>query len=346
MVTDPIMSVKYQDYYEVLGVKRNASQEELTRAYRGLARKFHPDVNKDKDAEAKFKTINEAYEVLKDPEKRKKYDELGSNWKNGQEFRPPSGWEDAFRNGRGGQQRRGGGGGGSAGGGDFNVDFGSGGFSDFFESLFGGAGPASQTRTGGRRARTRAVRGDDQAVEITVPLLDAMRGGTRRIDLNVVETTPDGETSRSTRSYDVRIPPGTPGGSTIRLTGQGGQGHGGGEAGDLLLKVNIAPDGRFETDGSDLKTILPITPAEAVLGARVAIKLPDGEATVTIPPGSQSGQRLRLRGKGFPARAGSGQSDGDLLAELRVMVPKTPSEAERGLYEQLAKESNFNPREA
>ncbi|MGE3107869.1 MAG: DnaJ C-terminal domain-containing protein [Phycisphaerales bacterium] len=332
------MSVKYQDYYQTLGVPRTASQDDIQKAYRKLARQYHPDVNKSKEAEEKFKAFGEAYEVLKDPEKRKLYDQLGNNWKGGQDFRPPPGWEEKFRRSSG-----------SPGAGGHNVDFGGGStdFSDFFESLFGGIGGFGAARSksaGSRRAKPRASRGDDHAVDIAVPLPTAITGGSLPINLELLETDPSGLSRRSSKSFDVKIPAGITDGSTIRLGGQGGAGHAGGDRGDLLLRVRIAGDDRFSVHGHDLHTTLPISPSEAVLGARVVIPLPIGQATVTIPPGSQSGQRLRLRGKGLPKRGGVGGEAGDVLAELRITVPKHPTDPERSLYEQLAKISNFDPR--
>lgn len=346
------MSVKYQDYYDTLGVARTASQEEISKAYRKLARQYHPDVNKAKDAEARFRVVTEAYEVLKDPAKRKQYDELGSNWKAGQEFRPPQGWEEQFRraggNGSGGRGRAAQGGTTGTGGFDFS---GGDNFSDFFESIFGGSfrsGAAGAGRASASRGKPRSAPGQDQSADITISLADAMLGGTRHVELEVLETDAMGSQSRSTRAYDVKIPAGTTDGSVIRLSGQGSSGTGGGPSGDLHLKIHIAPDPRFDVEGHDLRTIIPVSPSEAVLGAKVVIPLPNGQATVTIPPRSQSGQRLRLRGKGLPKRSKGKEAAeaGDLLAEIRVTVPKSPSEQELALYEQLAKESNFNPRES
>ncbi len=349
------MSVKYQDYYQTLGVARGASQDDIQKAYRTLARRYHPDVNKTKEAEAKFKLVGEAYEVLKDPEKRKLYDQLGSNWKSGQEFKPPAGWEEQVRRGGvGGNTRRArGGGGGDAG--SFRVDFGGNGggqggvdFSDFFDTVFGRSGGfggvgerAGSKPSGGRRAKSRPSRGSDQNVQIAVPLVTAISGGTQPVALEVVETDETGRERRSNKSFDVKIPAGTTDGSVIRLAGQGGDSGGDGTAGDLLLTINIAPDERFKVDGHDLHTTIPITASEAVMGAKVAVPLPIGQAMVTIPPGSQSGQKLRLRGKGLPKRDGEA---GDVLAEIRIMVPKSPTPEERELYEQLAKISNFLPR--
>lgn len=341
------MSVKYQDYYQILGVPRTASQDDIQKAYRKLARQYHPDVNKTKDAEEKFKALGEAYEVLKDPEKRKLYDQLGSNWKNGQEFRPPPGWEDQFRRSSGN-------------GGGFRVDFGGAGnsggaggadFSDFFESLFGGLGGMGGGGGGGARARSRTAsnrrtrardqRGSDHEVEISIPLATAISGGTHPVHLEITSTDDSGRSKQSSKSFEVKIPPGATEGSVIRLAGQGGDSPTTGPSGDLLLTIRIAPDERFTVDGHDLQTVVPITPWEAVNGTKVLVALPIGQATVTIPPGSQSGQKLRLRGKGLPKRGGEA---GDVLAEIRIMVPRNPSDMERDLYEQLAKISNFNPR--
>jgi curved DNA-binding protein len=326
------MSVKYEDYYKTLGVSRTAPADEIQQAYRRLARKYHPDVNKEKGAEAKFKHINEAYEVLKDPEKRKRYDELGENWKAGQEFRPPPGWEGT----RGGRRAA-------------NVDAGDfGGFSDFFDAIFGGGGFGQRAgswstaaRGNGSKRRQHAEPGQDLEAEITISLADVFHGTTRRIDLQSAE--PDEHGRALTKSLDVKIPAGTSEGSTIRLAGQGHPSPFGGSPGDLLLRVHVAPDARFDVSGSDLTTVLPITPSEAVLGAKVSVPLFVAEAVVTIPPGSQSGQRLRLRGKGLPKRGRHGEH-GDMLVELRIVVPKEPNPEERALYEQLSASSNFRPR--
>jgi curved DNA-binding protein len=344
--------VKYQDYYQVLGVSRGASQEEISRAYRKLARQYHPDVSKAKSAELKFREITEAYEVLKDAEKRKRYDALGADWKAGQDFRAPQGWPGAGV-GAGRRARTGGAR-------VEHADFGDfGGFSEFFESLFGGMGGVGggvgappfggAHRAGQPRARQRHAPPPPAEADITISLADAFRGGTRRISFDLVGTDSSGRESRSTRTFDVRIPPGTTEGSVIRLAGQGPAHDNGAARGDLLLRVHIAPDPRLRLDGHDLHTTVPITPSEAVLGAKVEVPLVEQSTLVTVPPGSQSGQKLRLRGKGLPKRASGGPSGGpqeygDVFVELRIVVPKEPSEAERRLYEQLAQASNFKPR--
>ena len=336
------MAVKYQDYYQVLGVGRDASQEELQRAYRKLARQYHPDVNKEAGAEARFKEVGEAYAVLKDPETRKRYDQLGANWKAGEEFRPPPGWQGGGGKGRGGAGR----GGPRVEGINFED---LGGFSDFFETIFGGRGPfgggGGMGSGGGFRTAERAAAGPRQGQthegEITISLEDAYRGGTRTVTLETTETEPSGRVQRSTRSYDVRIPPGVTDGSTIRLAGQGGPGSGGGAAGDLLLKIHIAPHPTFRVEGHDVHTTLPIAPWEAALGAKVPAPTLAGEVVVTVPAGSQSGQKLRLRGKGLPKRGGG---HGDQIAELRIVVPKQLSDEERELMEKLSRVSVFDPR--
>ncbi len=338
------MPAKFQDYYQSLGVARGATQDEIQGAYRTMARKYHPDMNKEPAAEAKFKEISEAYEVLKDPEKRKKYDTLGANWKQGQEFRPPPGWAGArpggtrvdFGGGRGGQSDFSDffesvfGGGGGMGGGGFGND-------DFAEAMRGGRAGAG---TRGRRAQPR--QGQTHEVEITISLADAFHGATRRISLS----STDEEGDESTKNFDVRIPSGVTDGSTIRLSGQGGEGQSGGPAGDLLLKVNIAPDPRFRLDPAHKHTLLvtlPIAAWEAALGAKVPLATMDGEITITVPPGSQSGQKLRIKGKGLPNKTGD---HGDLYAELKIVVPKTLTDEERPAWETLRDSSTFDARQS
>lgn len=323
------MAVRYQDYYQTLGVERGADAKEIQRAYRKLAREFHPDVNKDPGAEDRFKQINEAYEVLSDPEKRKRYDQLGPNWEAGQEFTPPPGYEGTpFGFGRGGFDQ----GGIEFGGDDF------GGFSSFFEALFGQAGPRMRTHS---PHAPRARRGRSQEAEIELALEDLLRGGTHEIVLQSVEHGPDGRPQRTERRYDVRIPPGTTDGTTIRLAGQGSPGAGGAPSGDLLLRVRLARHPRFEVDGFDLSTRVEVAPWEAALGARIDLVLLSGSATLTVPPGSSSGRRLRLRGQGLPQRDGT---RGDLLVELAIVVPPELTPRERELYEELRRESPFRPR--
>ena len=328
------MAVKYQDYYDTLGVKRDVSQKEMDRAYRKLTRKYHPDVSKEKDASEKFKRINEAYEVLKNPDKRQKYDQLGSNWKAGQEFSPPPGYED-IRFEFGGRE----------GGGGFQ--FGQGGFSDFFEVLFGrGGGPGSALvddlfsgaqQSGATQQRPMQVRPAELA--ITIGLEDAYHGATRAVDIQWDQPGPDGQVKPISKKLDVKIPAGTKEGSKIRLRGQGPQVNG--RASDLILKVGIAPHPGYQLQGHDLITQLPVAPWEAALGAKVTLDTLAGQVTVTIPPGSQSGRKLRLRGKGMPKRAGE---SGDLLAQIKIVVPEKLSNKDKELFEKLKEQSDFDPR--
>ncbi len=309
----------YQDYYATLGVGKTATQEEIQRAYRKLARKYHPDINKESTAEEKFKQINEAYEVLGDPEKRAKYDQFGS------------GWDGQFANQgyQGGDNVR------------FhysNADPGQ--FSDFFQNLFGGGwsfGEETEFRGGGTRRR----RGRDHETTINITLADAYHGARKSIELEKVEADSSGRPTRTRRSYEVTIPPGVTDGSLIRLAGQGGSGSGGADAGDLFLRVSILPDSRFSLNGHDLATTVDITPWEAALGAKVLVPTIDGKINLTVPAGTQSGQTLRVRGKGMRVTSGR---NGDLLVNVRIVVPKHLSARERHLFEELAKESRFDPR--
>jgi len=336
------LSVKFEDYYKVLGVSRSASQDELQSAFRKLARKYHPDVSKEPDAEEKFKKINEAYEVLKDPETRRRYDALGANWKAGQDFRPPPGW---------------GGGAGGPGFNQVNIEdlFGgqAGGFSDFFKMFMGnggargfggGAGPgfggqpfggAGQPFPGGTRTRQTAKRGENVEVVARAELEDVYHGK----KLHVGVRRANGET----KQYAVKIPPGSTQGSNIRLSGQGAPGALGGKAGDLILTLEITPHPNFEVDGHDLITVVPISPWEAALGAKVRAKTMDGEITLKIPAGVAGGSKLRARGKGLPSEK---DKRGDLYLRLEIVNPPTLSDAQRALYEQLAEISNFDPRES
>ena len=319
------MAVTFQDYYQTLGVKRDASQDQIQRAYRKLARQYHPDMNKAPDADAKFKQIGEAYEVLKDPEKRKRYDTLGENWKAGQEFRPPPGWESHFRST---------GGPGTSGGG---FQFQSGGqFSDFFEAIFGqmaqahaapgsGAGRASgfEDLFGGARQHARPQAAPMQEVEITISLHEAFHGTTRSLQLQ-------GPTGNKT--LDVKIPKGTTTGSKIRLAGEG-----------LILKVNVSPDPRFTLTGRDLTTDLKLAPWQAALGDKVDVQTMAGTVSLNIPAGSTSGQKLRLKGKGLPGPKADAASGGDLFVRLMIAVPKQLTDRQRELYEQLKDASDGDP---
>jgi curved DNA-binding protein len=319
------VATKTRDFYEDLGVSRTASPDEIQRAYRKLARTYHPDVNKDPGAEERFKDISEAYDVLSDPDTRAKYDRFGPQFRQVPDGVDPDQWAEAQR---AGARRSGGGSAGGRGGFDgfdgwttvSGDDIFGGGDADF-DDLFGGIF--------GRRRRG-PVRGADQEVEIELSLEDAFTGGRRRISL----PGPDGP-----RSYEVDIPPGVTPGQRIRLAGQGAQGSGG--PGDLYLVVSIAPHSRFRLDGRNVTVDLPVTPWEAALGARVPVDTPGGEAKVTVPAGSSSGRRLRLRGKGLPNPKGD---PGDLYAEVKIMVPRKLSDRERELFEELGRVSEFDPR--
>jgi curved DNA-binding protein len=299
------MPVAYRDYYETLGVPRGASNDEIRRAYRKLAREYHPDVNKEPGAEDRFKEISEAYEVLRDPEKRERYDRLGSNWRAGQDVSEAPGFD---RFGRGGFD-------------DVRVEFGDGAgfgdFSDLFEGLFGRAGGGF----GGRR-------GANLEAELELSLEEAARGGHRWVQIGG-------------RSYEVTLPPGVRDGQRIRLAGEGGRGSEGGPVGDLLLRIRLRPHPRLRLEGDDLYAELPVSPWEAALGATVELSTLEGRAQVKVPAGSSCGRRLRLRGEGMPRRDGA---RGDLYAEVRILVPKKLSRAERKAFQQLAEASSFDPR--
>jgi len=352
------VGVEFEDYYSILGVDRDATQEEIQKAYKSKAKKYHPDVSDAPDAEDRFKELNEAYQVLKDPEKREKYDRLGQNWDQGQEVDPPPGWENVEVN-------FGGGGGGAS----FEDIFGAGGpasgagrgaggaegrgmggFSDFFQAFFGdapGGGRAGRQRTrsgrgrGGAQQRRRARKGRSQKANLTVSLEDVYHSRERTVAIPVEQVAADGRRERERKTYTVKIPPGTTEGSKIRLAGEGRQGPGGGPPGDVLLEIRIADHPDFEVDGYDLRTELAVTPWEAALGAKVPVPTVEGEAKVTVPPGSESGRKLRLRGKGLPDDSGG---RGDLYAELSVRVPDRLTDRERELFESLRDTSDFDPR--
>jgi DnaJ-class molecular chaperone len=336
------MPVKFKDYYEVLGVKRDVTGDQIRQAYRKLARKHHPDVNPgDRVAEEKFKDINEAYEVLSDPEKRKRYDQLGSNWKDGAEFTPPPGW------GRVNVQFD-----------DLGNIFGGGGFSDFFETLFGGARSASQAEHRRGSARSRPDRGQDAEAEMEISLEDAHKGGRHRITLQGSRSCPacggSGATggavcttcggagyTSSPKTIDVNIPAAAREGSVIKLKRQGQPGMKGGESGDLYIKLKIKPHPFFTVAGDDITAEVPVAPSEAILGASIEVPTIEGKAEVKIPAGAQGGQRLRLRGQGLNKRGGG---RGDQYVKLRIVVPSHPTEREKQLYKELSEASHFNPR--
>jgi curved DNA-binding protein len=329
------MAVEFKDYYKILGVPRTASSDDIRKAFRKLAREYHPDVAKDKkNAEEKFKEINEAYEVLGDVDKRKKYDTLGADWKSGG-FRPPPG-------GGGGQAYRtytwhGGAPGG--GGGEEDFQFGGTGFSDFFEQFFGGRTAAGGFggRGGFDGARTETEQGQDVEADLMVTLEEATRGEVRSITLR--RTGPRGD---KTQTFKVKIPAGVRDGQRLRVAGQGEPGTGGAPAGDLYLRVRLASHPDFRVEGSDLYHDTDLAPWEAALGTNVQVPTLTGSVNIKIPSGTQNGQRLRVRGRGLPARGDA--EAGDLYVIARVQVPKELSAKEKELWEQLARTSNFNPR--
>ncbi len=317
--------MEFRDYYEILGLARTATAEEIKKAYRRLARKFHPDVSKEANAEQKFKEVQEAYEVLKDPEKRAAYDQLGSDWKSGQQFRPPPGWAEGF-------EFRG-----SGSGGGFRQTYeDEAGYSDFFSSLFGGGSPFGGAGT--RSARSRA--GRDHHARMDVDLEEAYRGGTRTLDLKRPELKPDGTLELRSHTVRVTIPAGVTDGQQIRLAGQGEGSTSGGRSGDLYLEVHIRPHRLFQLEGRDVTLTLPIAPWEAALGASVPVPTLGGNVEMRIPPGSQSAQKLRLRERGLP-----GSPPGDQYVLLKIVVPPAQSPEARALYEEMQRVMPFDPRE-
>jgi curved DNA-binding protein len=350
------MPVQYKDYYESLGVPRSASDAEIKKAFRKLAREHHPDVAKNKkQAEEKFKEINEAYEVLGDPAKRKRYDELGANWQSGADFRMPPGWE-SFGRGRASRGR-------GAGGAGYEFHFGGTGFSDFFEQLFGSAGVRGAGgfgRGGGfGEEDLGGERGQDIEGDILVTLEEAMRGSVRSVSVRhaVVCDQCGGSGQRNrrvcqacggagqvarTETYQVKVPAGVTEGQRLRIAGRGEAGAGGGAAGDLYLRVRLAKHPDFAVDGHNLVYEAEVAPWEAVLGANISVPTLNGQVSIKVPAGTQNGQKLRVRGRGLPERGGG---SGDLIVETRVEVPKRVTDTERKLWEQLARESPFNPRE-
>ena len=313
--------MEYKDYYKILGIERDSKEADIKTAYRRLARKFHPDVSKEANAEKQFKEVGEAYEVLKDPEKRQAYDQLGADWKSGQNFNPPPGWEDIFT---GAQSNASGAG------------FGASGFSDFFESMFGGGfsqqGGASGF-SGGFHQQGFQSKGADQHANISITLEDAFNGAKKNIRLG-------GGPNGSGRNLDVKIPKGITSGKRIRLAGQGAAGAGGGPNGDLYLEVNIAPHRLFKLDGKNVLLDLPIAPWEAALGAKVHAPTLGGRVEVKIPAGSQSGKKLRLKNRGL-----AGKPAGDQIITLQIVLPKLDSEEDKAYIQEMQQRYAFDPRQ-
>ncbi len=309
--------MEFKDYYKVMGVARNATDAQIKQAYRKLARKFHPDVSKEPDAEARFKEVGEAYEVLRTPEKRAAYDQLGSGPRPGQDFRPPPDFGSGFEFG---------GAGGDAGGD----------YSDFFESLFGRAAAGS---AGARRRGFDPGHGEDHHAKVLLDLEASLEGGSRSLTLRVPELDPEGRITSRERVLNVRVPKGILPGQTIRLAGQGTPPHGEGKAGDLYIEVEFQPHPLYRVEGRDLYVELPVAPWEAALGAAVKIPTPGGIVDLKIPPASQAGTKLRLRGRGIPASPA-----GDLYAVLQIALPKATDDKGKAAYRALAEALPFNPR--
>jgi curved DNA-binding protein len=311
----------YKDYYKIMGVARDAKQDEIKRAYRRLARKYHPDVSKEAQAEDKFKEVQEAYEVLKDTEKRAAYDQLGSQWRQGQQFTPPPDWGKNFEFS------------GSVGGRE------DAGFSDFFSSLFGaGGGGGFRDPRGGARGGFSAA-GEDHVAKIQIDLEDAFRGGVKTIELKTPQIDEQGRVGLKPRTLKVTIPAGVAEGKRIRLAGQGSAGMGGGPAGDLYLEITFRPHRLFKADGRDITLTLPIAPWEAALGATVQTPTLAGPVELRIPAGAKAGQRMRLKGRGLP-----GTPPGDQYVELKIVAPPADTPEARALYEQMQRELAFDPR--
>jgi len=312
--------MQYKDYYKIMGLSRTATQDEIKRSYRKLARKYHPDVSKERDAEAKFKELGEAYEVLKDPEKRAAYDKLGTNWKAGEDFRPPPNWDEGF-------EFRGG---------DFSSTGGGAGvFSDFFEQLFGRAG----FHTTGHEPHQFHAQGQDTHAKIYINLEDSFQGTTRNISLSAPEMDTQGHVQLKHRSLNIKIPKGIKPGQHIRLSGQGDPGSGGGKAGNLLLEIAFNPHPLYRVSGTDIYLDLPVTPWEARLGAKIKVPTPGGTVDLKIPPHSEQGTKLRLKGQGLP-----GKTPGDFYVVLQIALPPAHSEEAKAAYQKMQQELDFNPR--
>lgn len=307
----------YKDYYQILDIDKGATQEEIKRAYRKLARKYHPDVSKEDNAEEQFKQVAEAYEVLHDPEKRQAYDQFGGNWQDGQDFRPPPNWNQDFEFHSGGFS------------GASEEDF-----SDFFRDLFGNSGFGTSQRSGGFHAR-----GEDAHVTISIDIEDAYRGASRTLTLNHRERGEGGRPVLRDRTLNVKIPKGVWQGQHIRLAGQGGAGHGDGQSGDLYLEVTFNPHPHFSVEGKNVYLKLPVAPWEAALGATVEAPTPSGSVNLKIPGNSKSGDKLRLKGRGIPA-----SPPGELYAVLDIVLPHADTAEAKQAYDDFSKAMAFNPR--
>jgi curved DNA-binding protein len=305
--------VEFKDYYQVMGVARDATDAQIKQAYRKLARKYHPDVSKEKDAEARFKEVGEAYEVLKSPEKRAAYDQLGKDYRPGQEFKPPPNWDSGFEFS-------------GAGPGDAS-------YSDFFDALFG-----AQARSGRGRSHAHPGRGEDHHAKVLLDLQASLNGGTRSFTLRMPEIDAEGRLVSKERTLNVQVPKGILSGQQIRLAGQGASAHGG-TPGDLYIEVEFQPHPLYRVDGRDLYLELPVAPWEAVLGATVKTPTPGGNVELKIPSGSHAGSKLRLKGRGIPAT-----QPGDFFVVLQIALPPANDEKAKAAYAALAAAGAFNPR--
>jgi len=320
--------MEYKDYYKIMALDKNATQAEIKKTYRKLARKYHPDVSKEPDAEQKFKEVGEAYEVLKDPEKRAAYDQLGANWQAGQDFKPPPGWDAGYEYSGAGQQ------------GFSDVDAAV--FSDFFESLFGQqAGGQSSGFSSSQRTSHSAhsLKGQDHHAKVLIDLEDAFNGATREISLQTPKLTQQGTVTTQTRTLKVKIPKGVKQGQQIRLAGQGEPGHMDGNNGDLYLELEFKPHTYFSVEAHDLYLKLPVTPWEAALGSKIKIPTPTGDIELKIPQDSKAGNKLRLKGRGIPAKM-----PGDLYVILQIELPPSDSQPAKDFYKKMAEQMPFNPR--
>jgi curved DNA-binding protein len=311
--------VEFKDYYKVMGVARDATDAQIKQAYRKLARKYHPDVSKEKDAEERFKDVGEAYEVLKSPEKRAAYDQLGKDYRPGQDFRPPPNWDSGFEFSGAGP----------------GADSGDAAYSDFFDALFG-----AQARAGrGRRGAAHPGRGEDHHAKVLLDLQASLSGGTRSFTLRMPEIDAEGRLVSKERTLNVQVPKGILAGQQIRLAGQGARAPGDGKPGDLFIEVEFQPDPLYRVDGRDLYLDLPVAPWEAALGATVKTPTPGGNVELKIPAGSHAGSKLRLKGRGIPAT-----QPGDFYVVLQIALPPANDEKAEAAYAALAAAVPFNPR--
>ena len=327
--------MEFKDYYQVLGVERGSPAADIKKAYRKLVRKHHPDVNPAADAQVRMQALNEAWEVLQDPEKRAAYDQLGQRWQGGADFKPPPDWNAGFEFSGAPEGWDGAGGGGSGDGADHSA---------FFESLFGAARRASTARSQRPADARRAARGNDHHAKIVVPLDDAFTGATRTLTLQSAALDAQGQPQLHARQLVVTIPKGLKAGQQIRLAGQGEPGWGGGPAGDLFLELQFEAHPRYRAEGRDLYVTLAVAPWEAALGAQLPVATPGGEVELSVPAESQAGRKLRLKGRGIPAADAKG-TPGDLYLVLELVLPPADTEAARAAYRQMAEDLAFNPRQ-